>query len=106
MRARRSRVNFNNFTISIKKGELIGDLINKLKVNMPVGKCPICGENLVIRDGKYGKFIGCEGYKNGCRKTYNVDYFRAAKDFDIMAYRKGFELTYSLIGFSKAEVKQ
>jgi len=25
-------------------------------------KCPDCGNDLIIRHGKYGKFIGCSGY--------------------------------------------
>ncbi|WP_405286277.1 topoisomerase DNA-binding C4 zinc finger domain-containing protein [Methanobrevibacter sp.] len=106
MKTKRSRVNFNHFTITIKKGEVIGDIINKLTVNMPVGKCPICGENLVIRKSKYGKFIGCDGFKNGCKKTYNPEYFTVPKDFEIFAARKGFELHYSLIGFPKEEVAE
>ena len=25
-------------------------------------KCPVCGGNLVIRNGKHGEFVGCENY--------------------------------------------
>jgi DNA topoisomerase-1 len=25
-------------------------------------KCPVCGADLVIREGRYGKFIGCSNY--------------------------------------------
>lgn len=32
------------------------------------GICPQCGGNLVIRDGKYGRFYGCSNYPN-CKFT-------------------------------------
>ncbi len=34
-------------------------------------KCPSCGNELVIRDGKYGKFIACETYPQ-CKYTENI----------------------------------
>ncbi len=34
-------------------------------------RCPECGEDLVVREGKYGKFYGCEGYPD-C--DYTEDY--------------------------------
>ncbi len=42
-----------------------------LKRDIPVGRtCPTCGTgDLVIKRGKYGKFIGCTNYANGCRHT-------------------------------------
>lgn len=38
--------------------------IKNIKRNKRMGKkkCPKCGKSLTIRDGKYGKFIGCTGY--------------------------------------------
>jgi len=35
------------------------------------GKCPRCGGNLVLREGKYGKFYGCGNYPR-CRFTREV----------------------------------
>lgn len=35
-------------------------------------KCPECGEDLVIREGRRGKFIGCSGYPK-CRYTRDYD---------------------------------
>lgn len=32
------------------------------------GKCPVCGGNLVLRNGKYGTFYGCSNYPR-CRYT-------------------------------------
>ena len=34
--------------------------------------CPECGKELVIRDGKYGKFISCSGYPK-CKYTRNLE---------------------------------
>jgi DNA topoisomerase-1 len=37
------------------------------KVEIPTGeRCPECGGELIIRDGKYGKFIGCSNFP-ACR---------------------------------------
>lgn len=33
--------------------------------------CPICGEKLVVRNGIYGKFFGCNGFPN-CNYTQNI----------------------------------
>ncbi len=33
-------------------------------------KCSQCGEEMVLRDGKYGKFWGCKGYPD-CKNTEN-----------------------------------
>ena len=35
------------------------------------GKCPQCGGKLVMRNGKYGRFIGCSGYPK-CKYTQNI----------------------------------
>ncbi|HQF80473.1 MAG TPA: type I DNA topoisomerase, partial [Flexilinea sp.] len=34
-------------------------------------KCPQCGKDLVIRNGKYGKFISCSGFPQ-CRYTEQI----------------------------------
>lgn len=34
-----------------------------------LGKCPLCGSDVVKRKGKYGEFYSCQGYKNGCKFT-------------------------------------
>ena len=36
-------------------------------------KCPECGELLVVKLGKRGKFIACSGFKEGCKYTRSVD---------------------------------
>lgn len=35
-------------------------------------KCEFCGVNMVIRQGKYGKFLACPNYPK-CKKTKNLD---------------------------------
>ncbi len=42
-----------------------------------IGKCPACGKNLkVIVSRKSGKrFVGCEGYSEGCRTSYPLPQF-------------------------------
>lgn len=34
--------------------------------------CPSCGKRLVLREGKFGNFYSCEGYKDGCKRTVPV----------------------------------
>jgi DNA topoisomerase-1 len=42
----------------IKRHEIITEKTDEV--------CPTCGKNLIIRLGRYGKFLGCEGYPE-CR---------------------------------------
>ena len=35
--------------------------------------CPFCGSPLVLRNGKYGEFLGCSSYPK-CRFTRKVDF--------------------------------
>ncbi len=46
--------------------------IKSLKVARPTGeKCPECGEELVIRKGRYGEFIACSNFPK-CRYSRNI----------------------------------
>jgi DNA topoisomerase-1 len=46
--------------------------IKSQKVAKPTGEfCPLCGAELVERDGKYGKFIACSAYPK-CKYTKNI----------------------------------
>lgn len=38
----------------------------------PADICPNCGGKLVVREGRYGKFIGCSNFRNGCRFTASL----------------------------------
>jgi ssDNA-binding Zn-finger/Zn-ribbon topoisomerase 1 len=95
-----TRFRSGDVAVEVKKGELISK-IPALTIGTPVGICPKCGEELVIRSGKNGKFIGCKGFKDGCRNTYNIDGFKAIKDMRISLIRckiagRGFEMMKSL----------
>jgi DNA topoisomerase-1 len=47
--------------------------IPSLKVAKPIGeKCPECGEELLLRKGRYGEFIACSGYPK-CKYSRNLD---------------------------------
>lgn len=34
--------------------------------------CPRCKGRLLLKKGKYGEFLGCSNYKNGCKYTRNI----------------------------------
>lgn len=40
-------------------------------VDMDYGYCPNCGKELVLRNGRYGDFIGCSGYPK-CKYTTSI----------------------------------
>ena len=47
--------------------------VTELKKENSIGKCPKCGGILVLRTGKYGKFIGCSNYPK-CTYTKEKKY--------------------------------
>lgn len=49
--------------------KLDGKQIGKISSsnNNSLGKCPLCGSDVVTRKGQYGQFYSCTGYKNGCK---------------------------------------
>ncbi|MBN1160011.1 MAG: DNA topoisomerase I [Candidatus Diapherotrites archaeon] len=52
------------------KDKISTDLKTALKGQSIVGKCNVCGGNLLIRTSRFGKrFIGCDGYPK-CTNTY------------------------------------
>lgn len=53
--------------------------IRDFEENEVVGFCPECHHELVIRNGKYGKFIGCTNFPK-CRKTYTYGTFRVSDE--------------------------
>ena len=44
------------------------------------GSCPDCESDLVLRDGKFGEFLGCSNYPD-CTFTQNVDDRHERGDF-------------------------
>jgi len=47
--------------------------IKSLKMAEPIGRnCPQCGSELLMRSGRYGKFIACSGFPK-CKYTEQID---------------------------------
>lgn len=42
-----------------------------IKKAITIGKCPNCDGDLVIRKGKFGRFVACNNYPE-CKTTYNI----------------------------------
>lgn len=49
----------------------IGERFIERELTTQQGKCPRCGGNLVLRNGKYGAFYGCSNYPK-CRFTKDL----------------------------------
>ena len=56
----------------IKQKEQIGGTLKEsLKAANVLGKCPACGENLIVIKMRKGtRFVGCSGYSKGCRTSF------------------------------------
>ncbi|AGN00775.1 DNA topoisomerase I [Salinarchaeum sp. Harcht-Bsk1] len=54
----------------VESREEIGDLLREsLKADKALGECPECGEDLLLRESRYGgSFVGCDGYPD-CEYT-------------------------------------
>ena len=58
------------FIEKIEKGK---KEIKSLKLAKPIGRnCPKCGEELLLRSGRYGNFIACSGFPK-CKYTEQID---------------------------------
>lgn len=58
------------FIEKVKEGK---DKIVSLKVAKPLGRaCPKCGEELLLRSGRFGEFIACSGFPK-CKYTEQVE---------------------------------
>lgn len=58
----------NNIKDKEIKKEHISNIKNK--IDKDINKCPLCGNNLIEKKGKYGIFIGCSNYPR-CKYTRN-----------------------------------
>ena len=45
--------------------------VQKREDSIKKNKCPQCGDNLTVRKGKYGNFLGCNSYPK-CKFTRNI----------------------------------
>ncbi len=57
----------------------MGISIMNFQVGDVVGICPNCHNPLVVKTGRYGKFIGCSNFPK-CRKTYDYENFRIREE--------------------------
>lgn len=60
-----------NITDNQKRKKHIKDIKEKIRENNTKSNnmiCPKCGNNLIVKNGKYGKFIGCSNYPK-CKYT-------------------------------------
>lgn len=44
----------------------------KMEVQLAGKKCPVCGKDLIIRIGKFGKFLACSGFPD-CKHTESLE---------------------------------
>ena len=65
--------------IELIDGQKLTRLINQvdgdievLESDLPEKKCPDCGNKLIVRTGKFGKFLGCSTYPK-CRYTEGLE---------------------------------
>ena len=61
----------NNIKDKDKRKEYVQKLKNSNKNLIQLNKCPFCGSNLIKKNGKFGKFIGCTNYPR-CKYTRNI----------------------------------
>ena len=47
--------------------------LNKAYMGKGAIECEKCGNPMIEREGKAGKFLGCTGYSAGCRNTKNIE---------------------------------
>ena len=65
------------FDEKIKEGK---EKIVSLKVAKPLGRaCPKCGEELLLRSGRFGEFIACSGFPK-CKYTEQVEGEKTQKE--------------------------
>lgn len=68
-----ARVQRENITDKDARKEHVNQIRTNIQDNnakIAAGICPRCGGQLVERNGKYGRFVGCSGYPK-CRYTRN-----------------------------------
>lgn len=60
---------YGGFSKTLKTAEeQLGDVHLKVPDEVTDIKCELCGRNMVIKNGRYGKFLACPGYPE-CRNT-------------------------------------
>jgi DNA topoisomerase-1 len=60
---------YTPFDESVSRGK---KEIQSVKVAIPTGeKCPVCGSELLLRNGRFGEFVACSSYPK-CKYTKNI----------------------------------
>ena len=62
-------------TVKDKESVFVQELKERYKDELERERftCPLCGGRLLVKEGKFGKFLGCSNYKTtGCRYTKNI----------------------------------
>jgi DNA topoisomerase-1 len=60
---------YNGFATTLKNAEeVLGDVNMKVPDEVTEIICELCGRNLVIKNGRFGKFLACPGYPE-CKNT-------------------------------------
>lgn len=68
---RLSKINLVGEEIEDIHIQSIGERHVNKETALQQGKCPRCGGNLVLRNGKYGQFYGCSNYPK-CKFTHDI----------------------------------
>ncbi len=61
-------INLTGEAVESRHNQSIGIRLTEKEMTMQEGKCPLCGGELKLRNGKYGPFYGCSNYPR-CRFT-------------------------------------
>ena len=65
------RINLTGKDIENTHVQSIGERFSEKETRVREGKCPRCGGELKLRNGRYGVFYGCSNYPR-CRYTHDV----------------------------------
>ncbi len=64
-------------TVKDKESVFAQELIKRYQEELEKERftCPLCGGRLLVKEGKFGRFLGCSNYKTtGCRYTKNIQW--------------------------------
>lgn len=66
-----SKMDLDGIEIENRHIQSIEERFEEKEITIQGGKCPRCGGQLKLRNGKYGQFYGCSNYPQ-CRFTHKV----------------------------------
>ncbi|MBI3486135.1 type I DNA topoisomerase [Candidatus Daviesbacteria bacterium] len=68
---------FLPFEKKLEETQMVAEKV-KLEVEVSDKLCPTCGKNLIVRTGRFGKFLACSGFPE-CKYTESLDEIINAK---------------------------